>query len=476
MKARPEPLQVVHIARGVPVRGAAVDRHSTRPRGVEFITPALDVAELVWPRTVPPPALNVPLTEVIDFLVETGRRLDLAKNEHLATACENAARINHLARDVSERLYGGLGRFFQRDLVEFEVRQSLGTGVDGWSEIVRPTGSIMRIRPFPIRILHFLAGNAPGLAAVTLLRSCLSRGVHLLKLPSNDLFTAPAILMTMADIDPAHPLVRSHSAAYWRGGTEAVEREIFRTELFDTVVAWGGDSAIRNVQAMTGPGLDLVALNPKVSISLVGKEAFDDDSTLESATRAAALDVGHQEACQDSRVQFVEGAVEEVDRYCQRLAADLQAQASPEGGRPTPPEILQTVADRVAAGEDVRTWGRPDGSGMVIRSAAPLPIYPIGRTVNVVPVGDLHDATRYVDTSTQTVGVYPDRRRAAMRDAMCASGAQRIVALGASIGTEPPHGRPHDGFNVLHRMVRWVVEEERPPVLGAGRVMHGDRG
>ena len=117
----------------------------------------------------------------------------------------------------------------------------------------------------------------------------------------------------------------------------------------------------------------------------------------------------------------------------------------------------------MAAGDPVRTWGRPDGSGMVIRSAAPLPIYPIGRTVNVVPVRDLHEATRYVDTSTQTVGVYPDERRAGVRDAMCASGAQRIVALGASIGTEPPHGRPHDGFNVLHRMVRWVVEEERPP-------------
>ena len=463
MNGRPEALEVVHIARGARVRSAAVDVHRTRLRGVEFVTPALDVAELVWPRTVPPPALDVPLTEVIEFLVETGRRLDIEKNEHLAAACANAAKINHLPGDVSEGLYRGLGRYFERELVEFEAEQSLGADVDGWSEIVRPTGSIMRIRPFPIRILHFLAGNAPGLAAITLMRSCLSRGVHLLKLPSNDLFTAPAILLTMADIDPAHPLVRSHSAAYWRGGNEAVEREIFTTELFDTVVAWGGESAIRNVQAMTGPGLDLVALNPKVSISLVGNEAFADDETLDAATRAAALDVGHQEACQNSRIQFVEGTVEEVDRYCLRLVDDLQAAASPSGGRPAPPEILRTVDERVAAGDDVRTWGRPDGSGMVIRSEAPLPIYPIGRTVNVVPVRDLHEATRYVDTSTQTVGVYPDERRAGVRDAMCASGAQRIVALGASIGTEPPHGRPHDGFNVLHRMVRWGVEEERPP-------------
>jgi Acyl-CoA reductase (LuxC) len=101
----------------------------------------------------------------------------------------------------------------------------------------------------------------------------------------------------------------------------------------------------------------------------------------------------------------------------------------------------------------------------VIRSTEPLPIYPIGRTVNVVPVSDLRKAARYVDTATQTVGVFPDARRADLRDVLCASGAQRIVPLGASIGTEPPHGRPHDGYNVLHRMVRWVVEEERPPAV-----------
>jgi hypothetical protein len=259
VNATPDALEVTHIARGVPVlpvRDGAVDVHRTRLTGVEFITPTLDVAGLVWPRTVAPPALDVPRDEVIDFLVETGRRLDIDKNEHLSRACDNAARINHLPRDVSDRLYRGLGRFFRRELLEFEIDQSLGGDVDGWSEIARPTGSVMRVRPFPIRILHFLAGNAPGLAAVTLMRSCLSRGVHLLKLPSNDLFTAPAILQTMADIEPAHPLVQSHSAAYWRGGNEAVEREIFRTDLFDAVVAWGGESAIRNVQAMTGPGLD----------------------------------------------------------------------------------------------------------------------------------------------------------------------------------------------------------------------------
>ena len=58
-----------------------------------------------------------------------------------------------------------------------------------------------------------MAGNAPSVAALTIVRAALSKGVHLLKLASNDLFTPVAILATMAQIDPQHPVTRSFTAA-----------------------------------------------------------------------------------------------------------------------------------------------------------------------------------------------------------------------------------------------------------------------
>ncbi len=283
--------------------------------------------------------------------------------------------------------------------------------------------------------------------------------MNVLKLASNDLFTAPAILATMAGIDPDHPVVRSFSAAYWRGGDDEIESKLFRNEYFDTVVAWGGASAIRNVQKYIGPGLDLVALNPKASISLIGNEAFVDEATLDEVARRAANDVGAQEACQESRFQFVEGSDDEVDSYCERLLAHLHVVAGDDAGRPTPPEIRTVVEALPEQLPDARVWGELDGRGLVIRTHEPLDIYPIGRTVNVVTTKDLADPARYADVETQTVGIYPQVRKRTLRDAYFGAGVQRIVTLGG-IGGAPPHGRPHDGYYVLARMVRWVADED----------------
>src|SRR3546814_4548736 len=88
--------------------------------------------------------------------------------------------------------------------------------VDGWRERV-VQGRKVSIRAFPPRIVHILAGNAPIVPPITIVRGAITKGVHLMKMPSNDMFTATALLRTMADVGPNHPTTRSFSAAYWRG-------------------------------------------------------------------------------------------------------------------------------------------------------------------------------------------------------------------------------------------------------------------
>ena len=60
--------------------------------------------------------------------------------------------------------------------------------------MVTPHGTVSKVRAFPPRLVHILAGNTPAVAATTITRGALTKGVHLLKLPANDLFTASAIL------------------------------------------------------------------------------------------------------------------------------------------------------------------------------------------------------------------------------------------------------------------------------------------
>ncbi len=79
------------------------------------------------------------------------------------------------------------------------------------------------------------------------------KGIGLFKMPSSDPFTTVAVLRTMAEIDPNHPVVQSMSAVYWAGGDETIERTIYRPQYFDKIVAWGGGPAINNVVKYPGP-------------------------------------------------------------------------------------------------------------------------------------------------------------------------------------------------------------------------------
>jgi hypothetical protein len=106
-----------------------------------------------------------------------------------------------------------------------------------------------------------------------------------------------------------------------------------------------------------------------------------------------------------------------------------------------------------------RLFGDHSGRGMVIRSEEPVDFYPDRKTVNVVPVARLTDAIAFANVATQTVGVFPYGRKAEVRDGLMDRGVQRIVPLGHAIGG--PHV-PHDAMYMMHRLVKWVVDETAP--------------
>ena len=216
-----------------------------------FVTPPLDLDELVWPRAEAGPAFDLPVDDIIDFLVVVGARLDLDTNEHLKHALECSLPFSGLGPRVLAQAYRGLPAVFEKASLEFQVEQEVGrAALDGWAEVRDPNGRVRRVRAFPPRLVHVLAGNTPGVTGITVARGALTKGVHLLKLPSNDLLTGTAILRTMAEVDPEHPVTQSFSCVYWRGGDTAIEGALYRAQFFDRLVAWGGDAAIRSALAV----------------------------------------------------------------------------------------------------------------------------------------------------------------------------------------------------------------------------------
>jgi hypothetical protein len=456
------PLSVGHFVQGVLVEGDDV-RHRSRDLGADFATPAIDLDALIMPRSRLPPMLDVKVSEIIDFLVEAGERLRLDCNPYLQECLELIAATNPLPRRIVENLYRETPYFLNRQLLESIVDSNFAhrDALDGWVERVDPHGNKGAVRAFPPRMVHMLAGNAPSGCVSSIAQGALVKAVNIFKMPSSDPFTTVAVLRTMAEIDPTHPVVRSMSAVYWQGGDTSIERTLYRPQYIDKIVAWGGGEAINNVIQYLGPGIQLVSFDPKSSISMIGREAFASDETVAEVAERLAADttVFNQDACLASRYAFVEGDQIQVESLCTKLIERLGVDRvfASAVAPPISAEIRDEIEVMTAMG-DLKVWGRFDGRGLVILSDRPVEFHPSNKTSNVVIVPSLDDAVRYVNVATQTIGIFPYVRKAQLRDRLASAGAQRVCRL----GTADAHvlGSPHDAMYPLQRFVHWMGDDD----------------
>ncbi|MET0586912.1 MAG: acyl-CoA reductase [Novosphingobium sp.] len=448
--------------RGKVVEGADAT-HKSRDLGVTFATPKIDMNAVVHPRTEVPPLLNVPTSEIIDFLIETGQRLVAKDNEIMQECVDRMCTTHILPRAVVENSVAHATGYLNRQVLERELAENFPDpkALDGWVPKQDFTGRKSFVRAFAPRLIHVMPGNSPGVAVKSIAQGSLVKAVNLFKMPSADPFTMVAILRTMAAIDPEHPMVKSMSAVYWRGGDDAVERVLYRPQYFDKIVAWGGGDAINNVVKYLGPGFQLVSFDPKTSISMVGREGLESDEVMEKVADLASSDVMtlNQEACVASRFQFVEGSQEEVDRFCEKLHRRIAERAAASGDiRPLDMDLKEQVETLMMMDDEYGVWGKTDGKGVVIRSDEPVDFHPINKIANVVRVDSLDDAVKWINVATQTVGFYPFNRMADYRDRLASGGAQRIVHLGEA--GPSTIGNPHDAMYAMHRFVHWMAHED----------------
>lgn len=437
--------------------------HRSRDLGVTFATPKLDLNAAVHPRTEVPPLLNVPTSEIIDFLVETGKRIRDPKNEIFQDCIDRMCGTHILPREVvaHQAYYATMTLDKQRLQAELEQNFPDPRALDEWVPKQDFTGRKSFVRAFAPRLIHVLPGNSPGVAVKSIAHGALVKGINLFKMSSSDPFTTVAILRTMAEIDATHPIVTSMSAVYFRGGDNATESILMRPQYFDKIVGWGGGDAINNLIKYTGPGLQLISFDPKTSISMVGREAHESEETQALAADLASADIMtlNQEACVASRFQFVEGTQEQVDAFCAKLHKRVQERAAASGDvRPYDMDLKEAIETLSFLDDEFRVWGKPDGKGVVIRSDEPVDFHPINKTANVVRVDSLDDAVRWINVATQTVGFYPFDRMADYRDRLASGGAQRIVHLGEA--GPATIGNPHDAMYPLHRFVHWMAHED----------------
>jgi hypothetical protein len=313
------------------------------------------------------------------------------------------------------------------------------------------------IRAMPTRQLHITAGNAPDVPIISALRAILTKSAAVIKLPFGATLTGSLLAVAAANTAPDHPLTRHLSVLYWQGGDESVENVLFQPNAFDRVVVWGSPATVARVQARAA-FTRTVCLNPRFGVSLIGREAFDND--IEAVAVKAAVDslIYNQQSCTASLVHYVEGTEAQVDSYAEILCRVLD-QWDSSMPQFVPPSVTGQLK-RLRRGKYASArWyinsrdGEYSSVVVVIPDEFDMLDHPMHRLVVIRPVRSLADGLRYLHQSVSTVGVYPEERRTALRDVILARGVSNVLPLG---GCERLYaGMPHDGMPVLSHLVDW---------------------
>ncbi len=117
-------IQVPHFVRGKLVWGED-NEYLSRDFGVPFVTPKIEYNELFVPRTEPGPAFDVPISEIIDFLVETAGQLSLEKNPYLQESLEMTLQVSALPRRIIENTFRRPGQFLTKKSPRIPARTHL---------------------------------------------------------------------------------------------------------------------------------------------------------------------------------------------------------------------------------------------------------------------------------------------------------------------------------------------------------------
>jgi hypothetical protein len=461
------------IIRGQVIENADIT-HLGRGGGISFTAP--DVGRHIAQLSLSNPGdltdlYALCLDEIFDYLGELGNRLSLEGNPWVEEAFKASCHTSGLGESILRSMYNNMSRSLDPSALRETVEKTIGIShLEGWVESQLRGGVDVRIRAFGARCVHIVAGNAPGVSAMTVARNAITRGDAIIKTPSNDPMTAAAIARTMIEMAPGHPLTRHLSVAYWKGGDAAIEEKLYSYRNVEKIIAWGGMASIKHIAKYIQPGVELVALDPKLSSTIIGKQAFSDEETMRNVAVELAKDGGglNQEACVNARVVWVESGTDDkgiavLNRFGQMVYDEIQALPA-EISSPAvrcDPKLEEEVVALKTGGDD---WYRVIGGGrngavIVSQMDEPVDFAPIlaNRVINLVPFDDIDTPVHAVTSYTQTIGIYPETLKEELRDRLALQGAQRLVTLGYALAATT-HGL-QDAIEPWRRMCRWIVEE-----------------
>ena len=413
---------------------------------------------------------GVSVSEIIDFLGEAGKAMTL-HNPRMEQACNFSMPFSALPPSIVKGSYELIPIVFSRIALRTMVENEIGSKyLDGWVEMPY-ADKIARRRAYGARTLHFISGNVPVVAALSIARAALIKSDNILKVAPNDPLTAWAIVSAMMDVDPNHAVTKHFSVVYWPREMPDFENELIQPRYLEKIISWGGAmggvNSTLNHGSLQASGIDVIALGPKFSISIIGSEAFRTEAEIEQVAKLTAKDAGsfNMESCGSSRFHFVQTTPELAVHYAQKLYLHMQRQDPALSAIPKNfPTDLRAELDAARAQDDLyQVIGGDQNEGAVVVSlTGDTPdFFPTHKVVIVIPFsGDPAQLADRIHPSTQTVGIHPESLKESLRDALIARGICRFISIGHTI--DYAIGGPFNSYEIMRRACRWILDETQP--------------
>nr|NIP81254.1 hypothetical protein [Gemmatimonadota bacterium]NIS33346.1 hypothetical protein [Actinomycetota bacterium]NIQ56579.1 hypothetical protein [Gemmatimonadota bacterium]NIU68248.1 hypothetical protein [Actinomycetota bacterium]NIW30046.1 hypothetical protein [Actinomycetota bacterium] len=326
-----------------------------------------------------------------------------------------------------------------------------------------PTGR-RRSRAYGPRLaFHVFAGNVPGVAVTSLIRSLLVKAPVLGKLASGQPVLPVLFAEALASVDPA--IADALAVTYWTGGDPDTEWRVLQAA--DLVVVYGGDDAVASYRERIPPNHRLVVHGPRFSVGLIASDALRGE--LHGLAREVALAVAtfDQHGCVSPHALWVEDPDGTVTPAFARALADALQHVETElpRGRISPVEASTIQQERGAAemrghaAGGVRVIAGEGTSWTVVLDAEPV-FRPscLNRFVHVHPVDDLDQALDFLAPAghrLQSVALAGGRsRRARLAHRLAHAGATRVTTFPRLPWPDPDWH--HDGRGPLVELLRWV--------------------
>jgi hypothetical protein len=326
------------------------------------------------------------------------------------------------------------------------------------------TGDARRSRAYGPRLaFHIFAGNVPGVAVTSLVRSLLAKGPALGKTAAGEPVLPVLFARALASVDDL--LARALAVTYWPGGHHDAEHRVLSEA--DVIVVYGGEATVGSVRERSPAAARIVLHGPRFSAGMITAAAWDREGSALARAIAFAVATFDQHGCVSPHAVWLEDPDgSRAGPFASALArAMAEAEQALPRGQLDPAEAAVIQQERGAAELRGHAGGGVQviaGTGtswtIVVQDDARFRPSCLNRFVHVHPVASLDPA---VASLAEHGGMLQSVALAAPPDQV-ETLAHRLASIGATRVTTfdrlpwPPSEWHHDGRGPLAELLRWV--------------------